>query len=1566
MSSRRVVEEAPTRSLAERLFTPENVRILQSLGIGIIFISAIALVRNQIWAGANNLERLGILLGGTLGCYALGAALHRWTSLRITSLALLILAELALILNSYAVLLPDSGQHALYPYSAASLWTATFLLFTAISHWHARTIKEALFDAFTVFGGFAAWGAAALWLNMDWLLLPAAFVPALVLCRVAAARHAPSEEGFNRWSLAWWLKHAWAYGSVLLAVTMQIAAVIASLRVDPQGGNELAAQFPAHAAGMALLAILCLVPERAQKAGRLLAHVGSALLVLLPLLAGLAWGWTQAEMLLALALTGAAGVLLKAGVNLAGERATCVSPDRANSFAASTAVLEDWGEVAVSVASLATLLSTCTQPLSVVPPLIAVLVSSIGTLSGRKLAPWLAAAHAIVLGVSAREAFNWAPTMLPLLWIGAAGLLYLCCRLATRVTSAESRADSSDVAFPAHGLAMMAASVLLFHSLNGTGCYTASWWLLVAYALGVAVLQKSAPFRHIALVLTAPALGFTLKNAGIPANAAGPYLCLLATGAFGIEALAWRRAKVISAGGLWSIGFIAAHALLHVLLAWAAGAHATVALCCGLLAALLIAISIVMRKSRLLGALTVEIAALGLVACAGFNIQAHLGYADLFWPAGMMLVSAAVLVAATLAEFVGTRLVKLNSAEVVDSAVPFRVAGERVVLVLSTLSFASLIYLHARGWAVRELIMLGTAGSVLPLYLSARYQARRDAARLGPAAILADILTFGFLSLAGLAALQTGFWRLNCSPVLKQTCALYFGACGIFSVLSGVLVGAALAPVGITLSLLGLLGSAYGAWPIPVESFGVSVAILALSLSLFGRWSATTQRFTRMSMAANTCALGTFVLSAAVMLNGLFLWPSGNISLYGVAGWLVLTVTAALYALQRRSALAGTAASACAALAACAALRWAGVAWLQFGPGLGCIALSVLLLRQAARMREHTSVEAFPRRLQNGLLGLAGAFAFAAFGVGLVGAFFGYQGSFAVTLLELALGAAMLSVVARHENLRWPPALPMEVLSWLLLGGSVFTAADVYSIELTGALPALLGAIFLVLGMAAESVAGAMLGAEKHSPTPTPFLETRFGAAAVLAVFGIVKSFVQQHAIEPAIVLQWQSLFSASLLAIFMSMARSSNDARWTGWIRVVASAAGFVVLLPASYLCFLKSMSTGSSFGALWFMLLLPVLWAAAHVLDREKLSVQSAMAKLAVALVNAGALTLAFTNNADHLPIVPALVLALIAMQAAFARRLSERPEFTQVAGLAATAAVLFGVRQLIGYGLDLTPWFGEMPLLGLLGVGLLGAGAYWRVDEDPRGRSVLGLLGATLTLIALAFSAQQWLLSGADVRSMPGIDVLRRDAFTVCVLLVSATAMGARYWLDFAAGGVVAPVCAMAGYLLFVFRAPIHEWEWITLPVAAFLFLWAREQALQESENERPSAGTNVLLGLASAAALIPSFVQAVPYEPGALYHVLLLFLTGMALVLGAMATRRKIPLLSASGTILLLTIVKAIQWASLRQELLLPFIGIIVGFGVLGLGTLFEARMNRAIRNAVDLAKAEARMFWISWQ
>ncbi|MCY3019771.1 MAG: hypothetical protein NTW87_12175, partial [Planctomycetota bacterium] len=354
----------PQKPLAERLFTPENVRILQSVGICIIFISAVAFVRTQMWEHVSAIAKMGIMLAGTAACIGIGYVLRRWTQLRITALGLLILGQLSLLLDAHAALIkPGAAALAgasLYPYSPASLWTLCFIVFSAAAVWHARTLEEPLFDAFTFFGGLAAWGSAAMWCGVDFWLMPAAFVPAAFVVALVSnwlragaemARPSPSPVAGNtgpllavaaesptalqRWSLPWWLDSAWQIGAVLLALALPSAALLS-------GQTHLHEHYYVHAAAIVALAAALLTSAWRERRGLHLHAAAILLLFSLPL-AAYAFDWRLPEWSVAFAVPGA----LLAVVGLVCAR---FAEERAAPLAAATSetpllgeLLANWG-----------------------------------------------------------------------------------------------------------------------------------------------------------------------------------------------------------------------------------------------------------------------------------------------------------------------------------------------------------------------------------------------------------------------------------------------------------------------------------------------------------------------------------------------------------------------------------------------------------------------------------------------------------------------------------------------------------------------------------------------------------------------------------------------------------------------------------------------------------------------------------------------------------------------------------------------------------------------------------------------------------------------------------------------------------------------------------------------------------------------------------------------------------------------------------------------------------------------------------------------------------------------
>ena len=222
------------------------------------------------------------------------------------------------------------------------------------------------------------------------------------------------------------------------------------------------------------------------------------------------------------------------------------------------------------------------------------------------------------------------------------------------------------------------------------------------------------------------------------------------------------------------------------------------------------------------------------------------------------------------------------------------------------------------------------------------------------------------------------------------------------------------------------------------------------------------------------------------------------------------------------------------------------------------------------------------------------------------------------------------------------------------------------------------------------------------------------------------------------------------------------------------------------------------------------------------------------------------------------------------------------------------------------------------------------------------------------------------------MDSANLYRLDAVAACVFLLSITCFAARHCLSFVVGSAASAWAALVGYFLLVWRWQFDVWELYTVPAALFMFVWAWRLGVEKRETwglRFTEARVNHLVLGGSALAVLPSFLQALPNntatDPSALIHFYGLWAIGLALVLGAMWSKRKIPLLFGSLALVLGTMVKAVQWAAERQ-VMLPVLGILFGFVVLGLGCLFETRMNRAIRDALDKARAEAKLFWVSWR
>jgi hypothetical protein len=372
--------------------------------------------------------------------------------------------------------------------------------------------------------------------------------------------------------------------------------------------------------------------------------------------------------------------------------------------------------------------------------------------------------------------------------------------------------------------------------------------------------------------------------------------------------------------------------------------------------------------------------------------------------------------------------------------------------------------------------------------------------------------------------------------------------------------------------------------------------------------------------------------------------------------------------------------------------------------------------------------------------------------------------------------------------------------------------------------------------------------------------------------------------------------------------------------------------------------------------------------------------LARWGSAGVNAGALILAFAANRGHLAAVPAVALAAIAVQLLLARMASRRRWYSAGICVALAGGVHFGCQALGGVSLGLTnAWPLEMPILAMLGVAMAIAGGLLKLEEIDfyYGRrepfSLVTLCGTGLTAAATVFALIEWLVFGRSSNFFRFENPANLDALIVCLVLTAAAALCAKRWLKSLESicqisHYVAPLATLTGYLVLVSQHPPEQWEWFTLPTAAFLFMWARQivSSREELATHAPAAESEVslLLFVASSFAVVPSFWQSLDHLKGTGHYFALLFIA-LAVIFGAMMTRRKIPLMVGTAVLIIGTIIKAAQWAHHREGLL-PLLGILIGFVLVAVSTLFESRMNRAFRNVVDRARAEARMFWVSWR
>ncbi len=1596
------------KSWAERLFTPENVRILQSLGICIMFISAVAFVRTQMWNDALPLTRMLILLAGTVACSGTGYALRRWLSLRITGLGFLILGQLSVVLDAYTVLLtPAMNGHPIYPYSPASLWTVSFIVFAIIAAVKARVLKEPLFDAFAYFGGLAAWGAAALWAGVDPYLLPATFVPALLVSALLAqfvkpksfpakptgadAENESAEPALRvpRWSMPWWLAAGFEFGAVLLAVILPVAAELS-------GARALSAHFAAHASAMVGLALSIFVVAQVQiRNGQRKLHSSifhaAALLLLLPApMAAWAFAWKFPELTAAFALPGACLALVGLGLQRLWKSEANDTPQ---------ATLAPWGLAATVLGVAGAAVLRCqghADPALLLSAGAALSVALAFALWRDEMwGPFLATFSAALMASIVLERAHLPSTWIPVVGGVLALLSHAGWTALKRTVSPEGRM-SSDVVALLSGLALLTLAPFF---PTGTGAMVGAtaqvsfgWLALFAFVLATS-LWDFTPFRRgLGIALSAPALAYTCYHAGFLYGSPAPWLAVLA-----LAAVVLCHFFSIDEGSGFGVMAIFAHGTLLAGYQFVNGFYAPAALSFGLLAlALLVHSQFQRARHKNAWAAICETGALGYLSFSGVCLTEWSGLDALRWPLALTLLGAAVLVFAKIGEILSVKL----HASTHEGERPFRAAAPIVALALSAAAFVKLLILYS--WSMSDSAMLLTLSwscGLLPLFIAFRtqvFETRKVCkvsadATLSLSAVGGALLAAAFGFVATLQLLRAEFWlpMPACTPQLRLACAAYLAVILLVSVL-GTLRNVKPAAIPGMLASLGLIGCACGQWTVPDQIFALGAAMLVYAATwLSCRENEAEQHDASFETAAWIASgFAQFSLTA-----GLLSWSVRGTQYLAVAAWLVLAAARWQKAEKRRYAALAMAAI---AFAVAHGMRWMGLEFHQFGPGLVGTALLILGAAEGIRMFDCAAAVDEPRRTgpsrANSIILVAALTGVAGTVLGFVGGMKGQMWQWSATLLECALGVAAATLIVRRNQAASGNALPekrvllLELSAWLLLTFSLIAAANVNAanIPVSGPTWALIAAAFLLLGMAAEAIVGALTGAQDSQKSPA-FLESRHLAALGIGAVGLISAFF--HGNGGDIHLLWRTLLALTTLAVYGGFARISSREKWNDLAQKFSGGLAYVVLLPLGYLNFLNAHSNGGPWGGMYFMLLCPILLAAQYVLRREKRDDQAALANFGAWMVSAGAVVLAFVGNRQELSAVPAAVLAVLALQFLATRAMTGKRGYTTAVCAAVVGSTYFALQALVGFPLfgSHNPWAWQMPLLSLLGVAMIMLGGSAKLDEIPlesgvRGKpaqgSIVALSGLATTGLALMMSVLYVFGFGVRAHFPLYANMGYLDAVIASTLLLAAATLCAKRWLaDWSSvefvGKYLPPVATLAAYLMFVLKAPPHAAEWYSVPMAVFFFSWAwqsiaeaekRAESRHEKHDEREAA---VLLMIASALTVIPSFIQELPNNAEGTHHFFAMLGLSIAMVFGAMLSRRKIPLLGGSAGVVVGTIIKCAQWAH-HHDGVGPLLGILVGLILVAGSTLLESRMNQAFRKVVDRARAEARMFWVSWQ
>jgi hypothetical protein len=488
---------------------------------------------------------------------------------------------------------------------------------------------------------------------------------------------------------------------------------------------------------------------------------------------------------------------------------------------------------------------------------------------------------------------------------------------------------------------------------------------------------------------------------------------------------------------------------------------------------------------------------------------------------------------------------------------------------------------------------------------------------------------------------------------------------------------------------------------------------------------------------------------------------------------------------------------------------------------------------------------------------------------------------------------------------------------------------------------ALLGGYALILGFVGRGVVGSRKK-DLSNPPPDYCHEASYAVAFLSGLFGLLPS---HYAVSGDAYDAVRAAATALILSLFISRAPLSLSAEVKRTWRLAAACFAYVILAPLTWLLFLRAQSTGSDWGALWFLALGPILIGVAAFWRQRKEKAHSAAALIGAGVTTAGAILLAFFRNPSANSLVPALVFFGLALEALLAGVLWGGSGFAW----ASSVATVLGVCFLIG-ALKLSAGFGLLLLVtfSLLKI-VFGALLPTAAGRSRRGPAAMTGLIFSFFLVAYVFH---------DLDAFLGPLEIDYVILTACVWALVQWLS----WrlLNMPSGLYLAFVGGLSAYYLFLHKERVDFVEAYTLAPAILAFIWARMTLRRKETRSWGAYG----LYLASALTAVPSFVQAWVWTKSGFVHWLIMMGLCLLLVMGGMMRKRKAPLLVGASCMICGTLVQAARWIADWQPSKAA-IGLALGFFLLAIGAFFEQRMSLRVKNAWLKTRSRAENFWREW-